>query len=38
MSRCDNLKFEGIEDEIIRPLTGLYAHTYFSATKTRMDT
>ena len=33
MSRCDNLKFEGIEDEIIRPLTGLYAHTYFSATK-----
>jgi len=33
MSRCDNLKFGGIENEIIRPLTGLYAHTYFSATK-----
>ncbi len=33
INRCDDLKYGGIEDEIIRPLTGLYAHTYFSATK-----
>ena len=33
INRCDSLKYEGIEDEIIKPLTGLYAHTYFSATK-----
>ena len=33
LSRCDELRDERIEDELLRPLTGLYAHTYFSATK-----
>ncbi len=33
LSRCDELRHEGMEEELLRPLTGLYAHIYFSATK-----
>ena len=33
LRRCDELRVKGIEEELLRPLTGLYSHTYFSATK-----
>lgn len=30
---CSRLRGEGLEESLIRPRTGLFAHTYFSATK-----
>ena len=32
-TECSRLREEGFEDQLIRPRTGLFAHTYFSATK-----
>lgn len=32
-AECSRLREEGLEDSLIRPRTGLFAHTYFSATK-----
>ncbi len=32
-TECSRLRDEGLEESLIRPRTGLFAHTYFSATK-----